>query len=138
MEVFVLALINCPECGKEVSDKAKSCPNCGCPIEDSRPDGMVRIKMCALKAGFNGKQEVTLSDSNGKTLWTGYVGQIAEVYFEGTTTIEVQYHLSLMHYGGTCSGVVDPSKGKKYAVQVRQGIMKTVMEFQMVDVIDSD
>lgn len=28
-----MALINCPECGKGISDKAKSCPNCGCPIE---------------------------------------------------------------------------------------------------------
>lgn len=24
-----MALIKCPECGKEMSDKAKSCPNCG-------------------------------------------------------------------------------------------------------------
>lgn len=30
-----MALINCPECGKEISDKAASCPNCGCPIEKS-------------------------------------------------------------------------------------------------------
>jgi DNA-directed RNA polymerase subunit RPC12/RpoP len=27
-----MALINCPECGKQVSDKAASCPNCGNPI----------------------------------------------------------------------------------------------------------
>ena len=27
-----MALIKCPECGKEVSDKAGSCPECGCPI----------------------------------------------------------------------------------------------------------
>ncbi len=26
-----MALIKCPECGKEYSDKAPSCPNCGCP-----------------------------------------------------------------------------------------------------------
>lgn len=26
-----MALIKCPECGKEISDKAVSCPNCGCP-----------------------------------------------------------------------------------------------------------
>ncbi len=26
-----MALIKCPECGKEISDKAISCPNCGCP-----------------------------------------------------------------------------------------------------------
>ncbi len=27
-----MALINCPECGKEISDKATTCPNCGCPV----------------------------------------------------------------------------------------------------------
>jgi hypothetical protein len=27
-----MALINCPECGKEISDKAISCPNCGMPL----------------------------------------------------------------------------------------------------------
>lgn len=29
-----MALITCPECGKEFSDKAPACPNCGCPIEE--------------------------------------------------------------------------------------------------------
>lgn len=28
-----MALIKCPECGKLISDKAKSCPECGCPKE---------------------------------------------------------------------------------------------------------
>ena len=27
-----MALIKCPECGREVSDKASLCPHCGCPI----------------------------------------------------------------------------------------------------------
>lgn len=27
-----MALIKCPECGKEISDKADSCPSCGYPI----------------------------------------------------------------------------------------------------------
>lgn len=27
-----MALIKCPECGKEISDKASSCPNCGMPL----------------------------------------------------------------------------------------------------------
>ncbi|EQC47180.1 zinc ribbon domain-containing protein [Bacteriovorax sp. Seq25_V] len=27
-----MALINCPECKKEVSDKASACPNCGNPL----------------------------------------------------------------------------------------------------------
>lgn len=27
-----MALISCPECGKDISDKASACPNCGYPI----------------------------------------------------------------------------------------------------------
>jgi len=27
-----MALIKCPECGKEISDKAPACINCGCPV----------------------------------------------------------------------------------------------------------
>lgn len=27
-----MAMIICTECGKEISDKAKACPHCGCPI----------------------------------------------------------------------------------------------------------
>lgn len=29
-----MALIKCSECGEKVSDKAKECPKCGCPITD--------------------------------------------------------------------------------------------------------
>lgn len=29
-----MALIKCPECGKEISDKATYCPNCGCPSKE--------------------------------------------------------------------------------------------------------
>lgn len=29
-----MAMIKCPECGKEMSDRAPACPNCGCPIDD--------------------------------------------------------------------------------------------------------
>ena len=28
-----MSLIKCPECGKDMSDKAPSCPSCGCPID---------------------------------------------------------------------------------------------------------
>lgn len=32
-----MALIKCPECGKEISDKAVSCPNCGTPMAQVPP-----------------------------------------------------------------------------------------------------
>ena len=30
-----MALIICPECGKEISDKLQSCIHCGCPLDKS-------------------------------------------------------------------------------------------------------
>lgn len=34
-----MALIICPECGKEFSDRAAACPNCGCPVEKENDTG---------------------------------------------------------------------------------------------------
>lgn len=32
-----MALISCPECGKEISDAALACPHCGHPIQEPQP-----------------------------------------------------------------------------------------------------
>ena len=42
-----MALIKCPECGKEISDKASSCINCGYPIQSQKAESKLVIK--ALK-----------------------------------------------------------------------------------------
>lgn len=36
-----MALIKCPECGKEISDKASSCPGCGYPIKQGTLDSSI-------------------------------------------------------------------------------------------------
>ena len=33
-----MAMIKCPECQKDISDKAVSCPNCSCPVEYATDD----------------------------------------------------------------------------------------------------
>ena len=33
-----MALIPCPECGKEISDQAPACIHCGCPLPPKGPD----------------------------------------------------------------------------------------------------
>lgn len=38
-----MALINCPECGKEVSDKVKACPHCGFPFSEEAQTQRVEV-----------------------------------------------------------------------------------------------
>ena len=38
MEDINMALVKCPECGKDVSDKSKQCIHCGFPIETNKKD----------------------------------------------------------------------------------------------------
>ena len=53
-----MALIKCPECGKEISDKALACPNCGCPItastQKSIPISFIRAKKF-INSGVQGQ-----------------------------------------------------------------------------------
>ncbi len=45
-----MALIACPECGREVSDKALACPHCGNPIAPAeRPPVVGRAVATAAK-----------------------------------------------------------------------------------------
>ena len=45
-----MALIKCSECGREISDKALACPNCGCPIrvadnaDETQPKSARKVK----------------------------------------------------------------------------------------------
>jgi uncharacterized OB-fold protein len=47
----IMSLINCPECGKEISDKVKACPHCGFPFEVVSEDGerMQKVEISSVK-----------------------------------------------------------------------------------------
>ena len=44
-----MALIQCPECGADISDKATECPKCGCPVESSAKTGTTKKKVFSTK-----------------------------------------------------------------------------------------
>lgn len=61
-----MALITCPECGKEVSDKASSCPNCGSPIE---PLPMSQCTYCGSPLRIDKEQ---VREPNGNLVFHQY------------------------------------------------------------------
>ena len=49
-----MALIKCPECGREISSFAKSCPSCGCPIGEIKASKVVKIRLPNIELGYLG------------------------------------------------------------------------------------
>ena len=65
-----MALIKCPECGKEISDKAVACINCGCPVSamksaPAQPTESTRPAM-PVKAAEPAKQAVDTANESLK------------------------------------------------------------------------
>nr|DAO72309.1 MAG TPA: Thaumarchaeal output domain 1 [Caudoviricetes sp.] len=53
-----MALITCTECGKEFSDKAAACPNCGCPTEYVIQETKEKQKSESGKCPFCGSESI--------------------------------------------------------------------------------
>jgi hypothetical protein len=81
-----MSLIKCPECGKDVSDKAVFCPNCGCPIKSYTKEVLCCPKcgssnLSSEKKGFSGKKAVA------GALLTGGIGLLAGTIGSNDTMI---------------------------------------------------
>ncbi len=46
MGVDFMALVKCPECGKEISNKAMQCPYCGCPKSEWESMNDIAVNTC--------------------------------------------------------------------------------------------
>ena len=125
-----MALIKCPECGKEVSDRAGTCPNCAFPLSSLRTDGPVSIKIPNGLAGTVTIHEVTSMN----VIWSGKSAQIAK--FEITQPIEIgiKWGAGKKFLPGTTTRV---EAGKKYELVTRQGFFSTGFCINEVDVLDS-
>lgn len=103
-----MALIKCSECGKEVSGKAKSCPNCGNPISIDK----------TVKIEFPKKQQLfgtgcTVFDEHGEVLAKCKQGEVAEFECDYPMVISVKMASEF----GNPSIEVEP--GGRYKVNFR-------------------
>lgn len=55
-----MSLILCKECGKEISDQATKCPNCGCPLEKSETSGNGTIPTQHTESKNKGKKTMSI------------------------------------------------------------------------------
>ena len=59
-----MALIKCPECGREVSDKALSCPNCGYPISQDPLEWAMDFETYPLVQASEQRETQPLGEKN--------------------------------------------------------------------------
>lgn len=81
-----MALTNCPECGKEISDKATVCPNCGTPFGEKK-----FCKFCGETIDNDcvvclrcGKQVEDLGNKNGQNI---IINNNNSAYANATATV---------------------------------------------------
>ena len=126
-----MALILCPECGKEVSSRSKVCPNCGYPIAEETND-IIRIKIEQTPDITTRGREVKIKDAYGNLLAKVRAGNVAE--------IQTDKEISITFYTGIVSrgtARVSPKNGGKYKASWNYGIGFQTITCSRVDVIDA-
>ena len=127
-----MAMINCPECGNLVSDKAITCIHCG--VKLAKEKNILRIKtpydprvLAVLTYKFIDKQ-------TGTVLGQAHQNEVIEFEIDTPTTI-------VCHFGRgwkDCELNYVPNGIQKYTISQIKGCFKTSMNFVKIDVIDSD
>lgn len=111
-----MALIKCPECTKEVSDKSEKCVHCGYPIRQSfytniyipkyRSDNFVEDFMCYFI-----RDKVNITNENGTRVYVhgGKTDMNYKLFIKEPTKIKI-----LLHNSYTITGMIYP--GKNYTL----------------------
>lgn len=126
-----MALIKCPDCGKDVSDKAKVCISCGCPLAEINPAGSVSI----LISGTAIVKMYVINLKTGEELWCGRCGEVAKFDVTEETEISVVGSLERRKPERGAKAVVKGNKRYEYKT-ISNGFTVSYA-INEVDVIDS-
>lgn len=80
-----MALINCPECGREVSDQAEACPRCAYPIGKKltaagpAPEPASETAAAAEPTPFESPASDELPGTGERSVWEGHPSQIVNI-----------------------------------------------------------
>lgn len=112
-----MALIKCPECGKEISDKAAACPNCGTPIADKKiPVHFER------KRAFGGSANTGTVYVDGNAVGSAGNGASFDVMLTpGMHSVQIEAKLHGIAGNGSARGttIEVPADAKRVEVEIK-------------------
>jgi zinc ribbon protein len=116
-----MALISCPECGNEVSDKAPTCPKCGAPIH---VESKVVVYGYTQPFGINPKVSV---------FWNGtQIGQVAQ---GGRLDHQISQNGQILLKCNMRKAKVDVESGRVTNIKIAWNRLTGKMVAQVVDVV---
>ena len=68
-----MALINCPECGTQVSDKAEKCPKCAYPLKNKTSDQKETVKVSEV--------QFTKKKHKRRYIWAAMIASLGVILF---------------------------------------------------------
>lgn len=127
-----MALIKCPECGNQVSDKATACIHCGAPL--AKEKNIIKIKTPSGDRVIVRVKYIVTDDKTGKELAIAGNGEVISLELDEPTTIRV--HLGRGFKDATIDYV--PNGTQKYAIKLLNAFIGARLSLQEIDTIDSD
>ena len=127
-----MALITCPECGRQVSDAASTCPTCGYPIKSITND-VIRIKI-DNNPSVPGAYVRIFELGTNELLANVPSGSVAEI----KSAQEKQIYFCGLTKTPMLVAKVSPQNGGKYRATWGPGMFSPrIISCSRVDVIDS-
>jgi len=85
-----MALVNCPQCAREISDSAAACPNCGCPAAPANADGIMEDGSSFSGSVFDFGIWRCISLESHSFWWRGTDNSLHEIGYSKSITKEAK------------------------------------------------
>ena len=87
-----MALIKCPDCGREVSDRDDKCPSCACPLNQDIPASSETVK--------SGTQRASASyDIGGAVGFAGFILAVIIGFMTGSFVVGIVLAIAALSAG---------------------------------------
>jgi len=115
-----MALINCSECGKQISDRARACPQCGCPLESRSSVGTANASIKPADVAGGGRSAARSSESGRTTSRSSQLdrGPLANMVRRNETN-EIIKHRREVDQAASASGSHGASKAGGSAFEIK-------------------
>ena len=150
-----MALINCPDCGREVSDRAAACIHCGCPLKDIVSNGKVMIKVSKhpresqvvnhvfFTPVYGTAADIYLFTTSGKMLASAKTGSVISLDVPETMSFYASFYKddknsSLNNKTKSDVITVQPNTITKLQIGFAQSAWITKIIISQVDYIDAE